>query len=229
MLSPGWKSMIKKAFVPATWPDQFKGFHVREEKVYIKNDSLIIEGLLYKGSGKKGVVICHPHSLMGGSMYNNVVEALQEVFAAESYFTLRFNFRGVGASSGTYEEGRGEKKDIRAVCEYLKQQGLTEISFAGYSFGAWVGSMIIEEKDNPFSSSILISPPINLFNFNWNHLKNKVDLIVSGDCDQFCDLDLLISEAGKINSRTEAIDGADHFYMGKENELKRVLQKKLVK
>ena len=115
--------MMNKAFVPATWPDQFKGFHVREEKVYIKNDSLIIEGLLYKGSGKKGVVICHPHSLMGGSMYNNVVEALQEEFAAENYFTLRFNFRGVGASSGTYEEGRGEKKDILAVCEYLKETG----------------------------------------------------------------------------------------------------------
>ena len=47
-----------------------------EEKIYIKNGPLIIEGLLGKSSGEKGVVICHPHSLMGGSMYNNVVEAL---------------------------------------------------------------------------------------------------------------------------------------------------------
>jgi alpha/beta superfamily hydrolase len=66
---------------------------VQEEKIYIKNSSLIIEGLLSKSSEKKGVIICHPHSLMGGSMHNNVVEAIQEAFAAENFSTLRFNFR----------------------------------------------------------------------------------------------------------------------------------------
>ena len=114
-----------------------------EEKIYIKNGSLIIEGLFSKSSGCKGVVICHPHSLMGGSMYNNVVEAVQEAFSAENVSTLRFNFRGVGGSTGVYDEGRGEKEDILAVCEYMKKLGLTELFFAGYSFGAWVGSKII--------------------------------------------------------------------------------------
>ena len=81
-----------------------------EEKIYIKNGSEIIEGMFSRASGEKGVVICHPHSLMGGSMYNNVVEAAQEAFAAENFSTLRFNFRGVGGSTGVYDEGRVKKK-----------------------------------------------------------------------------------------------------------------------
>ena len=85
---------------------------MKEEKVYMKNDLLILKDCWHKASGEKGVVICHPHSLMGGSMYNNVVEAIQEAFAAENYSTLRFNFRGVGGSTGIYDEGRGEQEDI---------------------------------------------------------------------------------------------------------------------
>jgi len=197
---------------------------MQEEKIYIKNGSWIIEGLLSKSSEEKGVVICHPHSLMGGSMYNNVVEAIQEAFAAENISTLRFNFRGVGGSTGVYGEGVGEKEDIIAVSEYLKKLGLKGIFFAGYSFGAWVGSKILIEKDNPFFCSICVSPPVDYFDFEWKKLKNKIDYIVCGDADQFCSLDVLISEAEKINSPMEIIPGADHFYMGKEKVLVHILR-----
>ncbi|MGA2782099.1 MAG: prolyl oligopeptidase family serine peptidase [Smithella sp.] len=199
-----------------------------EEKIYIKNDPLIIEGLLSKASGEKGVVICHPHSLMGGSMYNNVVEALQKVYTAENYSTLRFNFRGVGGSTGVYDEGRGEKKDIFAACEYLKKLGLTKLFFAGYSFGAWVGSKILEENKNHFAASICVSPPVNYFNFNWENLSNKINLFICGDCDQFCKIDTLIQKAQKINSPVEIICGADHFYRGKEKELMDILRKHII-
>jgi alpha/beta superfamily hydrolase len=199
-----------------------------EEKIYIKQGPLIIEGLLSKASGEKGVVICHPHSLMGGSMYNNVVEALQKAFAAENFSTLRFNFRGVGGSTGVYDEGRGEKEDIFFACEYLKKNGMTKLFFAGYSFGAWVGSKIIEGSKNPFAASICISPPINYFNFNWDNLNNKINLFICGDCDQFCSLDVLIQKAKKINSPVETIRGADHFYMGKEKELTRILREHII-
>ena len=199
-----------------------------EEKIYIKNGPLIIEGLLGKSSGERGVVICHPHSLMGGSMYNNVVEALQKAFAAENYSTLRFNFRGVGGSTGVYDEGRGEKEDIFFVCEYLKKHGMTKLFFAGYSFGAWVGSKIIEGSKNPFAASICISPPINYFNFNWDNLNNKINLFICGDCDQFCSLDVLIQKAKKINSPVEIVCGADHFYMGKEKELVNILREHII-
>lgn len=196
-----------------------------EERVFINNGNLIIEGLLYKASKEKCVVICHPHSLMGGSMYNNVVEAVQAAFAAGNISTLRFNFRGVGGSAGAYDEGRGEQEDIMAVCEYLKNAGMTELLFAGYSFGAWVGSKIIEEKNNPFSFCVFIAPPIDYFPFEWNNLKNKIALIICGDDDPFCSLNVLIHEAKQINAPLEIIHGADHFYAGKERYLALILQK----
>ena len=200
-----------------------------EEKIYIKNGPLIIEGLLGKSPEEKGVVICHPHSLMGGSMYNNVVEALQKAFAAENYSTLRFNFRGVGGSTGVYEEGVGETKDILAVCDHLKKLGLTKLFLAGYSFGAWVGSKVLEGNKNPFTASICVSPPINYFNFNWDNLNNRINLFICGDSDQFCSLDVLIKIAKKINSLVEIIRGADHFYMGKEKELTDILRQHIAK
>jgi len=221
--------LTNKAFAPVTWRDQFREITVPEEKTYIKNGSLIIEGLLNRTSEDKGVIICHPHPLMGGSMYNNVVEAVGEAFTSENYSTLRFNFRGVGGSTGIYDEGRGEKEDILAVCEYMKKLGLTKLFFAGYSFGAWVGSKILEENDNPFSFRICISPPVDYFDFVWSNLKNKIDLLICGDGDQFCRMDFLIQEAHKINSPVEIINGADHFYCGKERELIRILKRYIIK
>lgn len=199
-----------------------------EERIYIKNGSLIIEGLFSRALQEKGVVICHPHSLMGGSMHNNVVETLRETYAAENYSTLRFNFRGVGGSTGFYDEGKGEKEDIYTVCEYLKKMGMTRLFLAGYSFGAWVGSKVLEEKNNPFAGSIFVSPPVDYFDFNWDKLKNKINFIICGDHDDFCAINILKRAGQKINSPLEVIRGADHFYIGKEKELARILQKCIV-
>ncbi|KQC07130.1 MAG: hypothetical protein APR62_06850 [Smithella sp. SDB] len=199
-----------------------------EKKIYIKNGSLIIEGLLSKASTENGVVICHPHSLMGGSMYNNVVEAIQEAFSAENYSTMRFNFRGVGGSSGYYDEGRGEKEDIYAVCEYLKKTGLDKLYLAGYSFGAWVGSKVLEENKDPFVKSVFVSPPVEYFNFNWDNLNNKINYIICGDCDQFCSINIVKKIAQKINSPLEVIRGVDHFYMGEEKKFVRILGKYII-
>jgi len=202
---------------------------VREEKVYWNNGSLKIEGLLGKLSGESGVVICHPHPLMGGSMHNNVVEAIRDAFALQNYTTLRFNFRGAGNSTGNYDEGRGEQADILSAHEFLKKNGTKKIFLAGYSFGAWVGSKVLEQFNQLFVASILISPPLNYFDFSWENLKNKIDLLVSGDRDQFCDAEVLRKQAKIIDSLMETICEADHFYSGKEKELIDILLKCIVK
>ncbi len=198
---------------------------VREEKVYWNNGSLKIEGMFGKQPGKNGIIICHPHPLMGGSMHNNVVEAIRDAFAIQNYTTLRFNFRGAGNSTGNYDEGRGEQTDIISALDFLKKNGIEKIVLAGYSFGAWVGSKLLEQSNQHFVASILVSPPHNLFDFSWENLKNKIDLVVSGDRDQYCDAEVLGKQAKNINCLFETIMGADHFYFGKEKELIDILLK----
>ena len=200
---------------------------MKEEQIYIENGKLKIEGLLSKSSEEKGVVICHPHPLMGGSMHNNVVEAIREAYTAENYSTLRFNFRGVEGSTGQYDDGRGEQADIRAACKYLQDIGILEIAFAGYSFGAWVGAKVIERFDNFFSNAAFISPPINLYDFNFTKLNNKINIIICGDNDQFCDLNLLKDKIKNINANLKIIPDADHFYFGQEKDLINVLRELL--
>jgi alpha/beta superfamily hydrolase len=199
-----------------------------EERIFIKNDSLIIEGLLHRSSEERGVIICHPHPLMGGSMHNNVVEAIQEAFAAENFTTLRFNFRGVGRSTGIYDEGRGEMEDILSARGYLINKGMSNIFFAGYSFGSWVASKVMERNNNIFTDSVFVSPPNNYFDFDWAKLTDYIGLIICGDQDQFCDPEAIKKQIKEIQAKLEMISGADHFYLGKEKELINVLRKYII-
>jgi alpha/beta superfamily hydrolase len=79
-----------------------------------------LEGVLHEGAGIGGAVICHPHPLYGGSMWNGVVDAMEEGFSKAGFTTLRFNFRGVGRSTGRFDEGVGETEDLVAACQFLR-------------------------------------------------------------------------------------------------------------
>ena len=94
-------------------------------------------------SPNAGVVICHPHPLYGGDMHNPVVVRVQEVCAGLGLATLRFNFRGVGGSSGTHGGGAGEQEDATAALDTLaKAVGAAPLAIAGYSFGAWIAAVV---------------------------------------------------------------------------------------
>jgi alpha/beta superfamily hydrolase len=181
------------------------------------------EGLWRKGTGEFGVVICHPHPLMGGSMYNNVVETVRDVFSDFGFSTLRFNFRGVGASTGSYDEGRGEQQDIVSACEYMKSRGVKKIILAGYSFGAWVASHLLKDRPSLIQSTIFVSPPQKYFDFDWRGLEDAVGFMVCGDRDPFCDMKDLKKNAEYIHAEMKVIPAADHFYAGRESELAKYL------
>jgi hypothetical protein len=109
---------------------------------------LTLEGALSLPPGAPaGVVVCHPHPRFGGDMDSHVVVTAVEACAGQGLATLRFNFRGVAESGGGWDEGRGERDDVRAALAHLRGLGLGGIGIAGFSFGA--GPALLAAADTP--------------------------------------------------------------------------------
>ena len=191
---------------------------MREEKVYFESDGLTIEGLYAPRPGQRGAVVTHPHPLMGGNMRNNVVMALVSVFQRHGFSTLRFNFRGVGKSEGVFDNGRGEVGDLRAAVSFLSDEGMTEIVLAGYSFGAVVAASYLTEG-SPVDQIVLVSPPLVEAGLEIPGLRGKRGLLVCGDADYFCPVEALKKVARHLSWGEAVIEGADHFYIGREKDL----------
>lgn len=191
------------------------------ERVTIESDQSV-EGLLRRQSRKAGVVVCHPHPLYGGNMYNNVVSAIEDGYAAQGFTTLIFNFRGVGNSKGEYDEGDGEVRDATAAYGVLKEQldDDAHITLAGYSFGAWVISRSALEIDR-FDSLFLVSFPCLIYKYE--HLKgfNREIIIVGGTYDDIAPMDDLYDLYKNLTTLDKHLKVIDttHFYAGKETEL----------
>jgi alpha/beta superfamily hydrolase len=174
---------------------------MKEEKIVFPSGSLHLEGYYAPSGSGRGVVVTHPHPLMGGSLENNVVETLVKTFFHQGYATLRFNFRGVGRSEGRYDEGLGEQQDVLAASDILQQKGVREIFLAGYSFGAWVNAQVLRRRPS-LSGGVLVSPPIDLMDFDFSGLAGRIRLILAGD-----------------QAPVKLLPGADHFHFGREKEL----------
>ena len=188
------------------------------------SQDILIEGLLCIQEGQKGVVVTHPHSLYGGTMYNQVVETLVEVYQEKSFSTLRFNFRGVGGSEGSYDEGEGEQEDVRSAIEYIHERGKRDIELAGYSFGAWVNANIVD-TDSLCNRMVMISPPVAFLDFSFLSFNQKIQLVVAGGRDDIAPADKIKNVINTWNpdAHLEVIKGADHFYTGKISVLKSIL------
>jgi alpha/beta superfamily hydrolase len=189
-----------------------------EEKIIFPAGPLMLEGFYAPASSGRGVVVTHPHPLMGGSLENNVVETLVTSFFRQGYATLRFNFRGVGRSEGRYDEGVGEQEDVMAAVGFLQREGILEIMLAGYSFGAWVNVPVLRREPS-LNGGILVSPPIDLMDLDFSGLAGRIRLIISGDRDPYCNAERLREAAGRIRAPFKLLPGVDHFYFGREQEL----------
>ena len=117
-----------------------------EEQVEIKGPGVTLEGRLWVGAAPGGAVITHPHPLFGGDMTNNVVLTAVRALTARSLSALRFNFRGVGRSTGVYGGGIEETGDVAAALTFLKSRVPGPYYVVGYSFGAAVaGRALLKE------------------------------------------------------------------------------------
>jgi hypothetical protein len=193
---------------------------MKEEKVFIPSTGIHLEGLLSiqeASSFRGGVVLCHPHPQYGGDMDHPVVTTAAEAAFEEGFSTLRFNFRGVGESEGSYGEGIGEQEDVKAAADYLYSKfkgNHFPLILVGYSFGAWVG-FPIAVQDERFEGMVGIAPPLQIYDFGFLKGCKKKKLFVAGDRDLFCPRSLLEEWYRQLEEPKSiiVIPGADHFFL----------------
>src|SRR5438128_3077915 len=173
-------------------------------------------------------LVLHPHPLGGGTMHNKVVFRAASALNDAGLVALRINFRGVGQSTGTHDDGRGERDDVRAALDYLQvEYPGYQITICGFSFGARVG-LEVGVSDNRVVNLISVGTPVDKYDFSFLEACRKPILFVHGDRDEFGSLEQLRLLADKVRENAPAqliiIAGANHFFENRLDELKRVIK-----
>lgn len=170
-------------------------------------------------------LVLHPHPLGGGTMHNKVVFRAAAALNDAGLTVLRINFRGVGQSTGTHDEGRGELEDVRAGLDYLAAQyPAQEITLCGFSFGARVG-LEVGIRDQRVQRLISIGTPVDKYDFSFLEQGRQPILFVQGELDEYGDVERLRKLVAKIKAPVElkVIKGAGHFFDEQLDELKRAI------
>ncbi len=179
---------------------------------------------LVEDSGAPGdcyAVLCHPHPLFGGTMDNKVVSTLARAMRDVGIPSLRFNFRGVGASAGVFDEGRGETQDADAAATWgAGRWSGRQLILAGFSFGAYVALRLATRR--PTSRLVTIAPPVQRFDFSDMAIPTCPWLIVQGGSDEVVDPRAVFEWAGGLKPKPQLIVMPDvgHFFHGRLNELR---------
>jgi uncharacterized protein len=191
-----------------------------------------LEALLNQGSEQAthAALVCHPHPLYGGRLHNKVVFHAMKALNSFGFPVLRFNFRSAGLSEGEHDQGRGEVEDVRTALNWLNNEFHLPLIFAGFSFGAAVGSRAACPDDRVKAVVGLGLPvsPIDdrSYEFEYLHTCSKPKLFVSGDRDQYgprAKLEEIFREASEPK-KLVVIAGADHFFEGRLREMRETIE-----
>jgi len=179
-----------------------------------------LEGILQTGEPGATVaaIVCHPHPLHGGTMHNRVVFYAAKAFGERGWPVLRFNFRGVSGSTGTYGDGVGEQEDVRAALDFL---GADRVVLAGFSFGSRVG-LTVGAADDRAIALCGMGLPVSSGGLEAIQQSTKPKLFVQGRYDQYGPPELMEPwfEAAAEPKRLVWVDGADHFFADRTEPLK---------
>lgn len=203
-----------------------EGKEMTKERVSFASSDLILEGVLHVPAGENrfpAVAICHPHPQFGGSMDNNVVDAAVQALLSVNVAALRFNFRGVGASQGRYDDGVGEQRDAASALAYLAARPEIDkrrLGLAGYSFGTKVAVPVAAE--NPGVKALCLISPF-LGPFEWEKLAafGSPKLLICGAEDTFISASEVAAFTDGLGGevRFEIVSGADHMWWGSEGRI----------
>ncbi|MEN9888361.1 MAG: hypothetical protein RL559_398 [Pseudomonadota bacterium] len=201
------------------------------QKLVLQGGAGAIEALCdlpSEGPVRGTVVIAHPHPLFGGTMHNKVVQTLARAFVQCGWRALRFNFRGVGASAGAYDEGRGEAADLMAVIAQEAPEG--PLALAGFSFGAFVASQAVQQLGERSPEKIVlvgtaaarfavapIAPALH-----------PRTLVLHGEQDDTVALTSVMDWARPQSLPVTVIPGVEHFFHGQLPLLKSLVVRHLL-
>lgn len=168
-----------------------------------------------EGAPRGLAVIAHPHPLFGGTMTNKVVQTLARAFVLSGWTAVRFNFRGVGASTGVYDEGRGELEDMLAAVQSQAPEGA--LCLAGFSFGAFVTSHAAAQlaADRELSKVVLVGTATSRFNTAplAAELHSRT-LVIHGEADDTVPLASVMDWARPQVLPVTVVPGGGHFFHG---------------
>ena len=187
-----------------------------------------LEGRYHKSTIKDApiAVVLHPHPLHGGNMNNRVVYTLYNAFADSGFSVLRFNFRGVGRSQGSYDSGAGELSDAAYAFDWLQQVNTTSnlCWIGGYSFGALIAMQLMMRRPE-IEGFVSVAPPADSEDFSFLAPCPSSGIIIHGENDDNVPLDSVKKLASKLDGqknisvRFQSIKGTDHFFKDKIEEL----------
>jgi len=198
----------------------------RKDRVTFSSGDIRLEGILGHPAGTTrapGIVVCHPHPQMGGSMDNNVVRALFDGFLERGFRTLAFNFRGTGRSGGAHEGGTGEVQDALAALDFLEGRPEHDgggLGLLGYSFGAWVVLHAAAAAGARVRCTGAVAPPVTMLPFDFLDGVPGPLYFVWGDSDPFCPWERAERILSACTAPWEArrLARTDHFLLGRERE-----------
>jgi alpha/beta superfamily hydrolase len=181
------------------------------------------------GQPRAAVVFAHPLPTHGGTMHTKVVFQSAKALARSGCAVLRFNFRGVGRSAGTWDEGRGELDDFRAALDYMAgQYPGVELWAAGFSFGSWVAATV-GAADERVCALIPIAPPVSTYDFAPLKASPKPKFIIHGEADELIPLKAVRQLYAELPDPKELIeiDRANHLFDGQASEVGDALEELL--
>jgi uncharacterized protein len=181
-------------------------------------------------------LLLHPHPQHGGTMNNKVVYTLYHAFVRQGFSALRFNFRGVGRSQGSFARGEGELSDAASALDWLQGYNANASAcwIGGFSFGAWIGMQLLMRRPE-IDGFISVAPPANLYDFGFLAPCPSSGLIIHGDKDHLVPLESVQKLINKLmHQRDITIDfrlvrGADHFFQSRLEELDEEVEDYLTK
>ena len=201
-------------------------------EIFLPGPSGRLEGKYFKNEkiGSPVAVILQPHPQYGGTMNNKIVQEAYNVFIKNGFSVLRFNFRGVGKSDGTFDNGQGELSDAAAALDWIERdnQNYSQCWIAGFSFGSLICMQLIMRRPE-VTKFISISPQPNVYDFTFLAPCPTSGQILYGDKDELVSKESLTELKNRLKSQKgidvlfSEIKGANHFFKNKEDDLKKIM------